>query len=137
MVTFTAEYLGGLSCRAVHVPSGSDMRTDAPADIGGGATTFSPTDLVATGLLTCIMTTIALVAERNDLKLDGMHGKIEKTMRTSPPRRIDSLTIHLHMPIAEDHPIAEKLKSAAHSCPVHLSLHPEITETITWEWAQP
>ena len=130
MVTFTAEYLGGLKCRAVHGPSGSEMTTDGPADIGGGATTFSPTDLVATGLLTCIMTTIALVAERNHVKLDGMSGKIEKVMRTSPPRRIDSLVISLKMPIAENHPLAEKLKSAAHSCPVHLSLHPEITETI-------
>lgn len=135
MVTFTAEYLGGLKCRAVHGPSGSEMITDAPADIGGTASTFSPTDLVATGLLTCIMTTIALVAERNQVKLDGMSGKIEKVMRTSPPRRIDSLTIDLKMPIPADHPLAEKLKSTAQMCPVHLSLHPEITETINWEWA--
>lgn len=135
MVTFTAEYLGGLKCRAVHGPSGSDMITDAPADIGGGASTFSPTDLIATGLLTCIMTTIALVAERNNLKLDGMHGSIEKIMRTSPPRRVDKLNIQLTLPIAADHPLAEKLKTAAHSCPVHLSLHPEIEENIEWHWA--
>jgi len=135
MVHFTAEYLGGLKCRAVHGPSGVEMLTDAPADVGGGGTTFSPTDLVATGLLTCIMTTMAMVAERNGIKLDGMSGKIEKVMRTSPPRRIDSLNIHLKMPIAVDHPAVEKLKHAAQACPVHLSLHPDITETIDWEWA--
>ncbi len=135
MVTFTAEYLGGLKCRAVHSPSGSAMITDAPLDNGGTASTFSPTDLVATGLLTCIMTTIALMAERHELKLEGMHGKIEKIMRTSPPRRIERLNIDMHMPIAEDHPLAEKLKAAAHSCPVHLSLHPEIQENIIWNWA--
>ena len=135
MVTFTAEYLGGLRCSAQHGPSGSQMITDAPADIGGQASTFSPTDLIATGLLTCIMTTMALVAERNQIKLDGMKGSIEKVMRTTPPRRIDSLTIKLQMPIAEDHPMAEKLKSAADMCPVHLSLHPDITKTIDWKWA--
>lgn len=112
------------------------MITDAPADIGGTATTFSPTDLTATALLTCIMTTMALVAERNGLKLDGMTGDIEKTMRTSPPRRIDSLTINLHMPIESGHPLREKLEHAAHVCPVHLSLHPDIVETIHWHWKE-
>jgi len=135
MVNFTAEYLGGLKCRAVHGPSGVQMLTDAPADVGGSGTTFSPTDLVATGLLTCIMTTMAMVAERNGIKLDGMSGTVEKAMRTSPPRRIDSLKIHLKMPIAADHPAVEKLKHAAQACPVHLSLHPDITENIEWEWA--
>jgi putative redox protein len=135
MVTFTAEYLGGLKCRAVHGPSGVEMLTDAPADIGGGGSTFSPTDLVATGLLTCIMTTMAIVAERNDVKLDGMTGEIEKVMRTSPPRRIDSFKIKLKVPLGEDHAVVAKLKHAAQACPVHLSLHPDIAEHIDWEWA--
>jgi putative redox protein len=136
MVQFTAEYLGGLECRAVHVPSGADMRTDAPVDAGGKGRTFSPTDLVATGLLTCIMTTMAMVAERGGLKLDGMTGAVEKLMRPSPPRRIDQLKVRLKMPIAANHALAEKLKHAAHMCPVHISLHPEISQTIEWEWAQ-
>ena len=135
MLQFTAEYLGGLKCRAVHGPSGSGMTTDAPTDVGGTGATFSPTDLVATGLLTCIMTTLAMVAERGGVKLDAMTGKVEKIMCTSPPRRIDSLNIQLKVPIPADHPIVEKLKHAAQVCPVHLSLHPEIVENITWEWA--
>ena len=97
--------------------SGTDILTDAPADVGGKASTFSPTDLVATGLLTCIMTTMAIVAERLNVKLDGMTGEIEKVMRTAPPRRIDSLKIHLKMPVPENHPAVEKLKSAAAHCP--------------------
>lgn len=134
MVHFTAEYLGGLQCRATHTPSGSTMLTDAPADVGGQASTFSPTDMVATGLLTCIMTTMALVAQRGGLDLAGMTGSIEKVMRTSPPRRIDALKLQLSMPIPADHPMVDKLKHAAQNCPVHLSLHPEITETIDWQW---
>lgn len=135
MVTFTAEYLGELRCRAVHGPSGTEMITDAPADNGGKASSFSPTDLVATGLLTCIFTTLAIMAQRNQLELKGMSGKIEKVMRATPPRRIEALKIQIKMPIAEDHPLAEGLKSAAHSCPVHLSLLPDIQESIEWEWA--
>ena len=135
MVHFTAEYLGGLRCRTVHGPSGAEMLTDAPTDVSGQGTTFSPTDLVATALMTCIMTTMAMVADRLGAKLDGMTGEIEKVMRTTPPRRVDSFKIHLKLPIPENHPAAAKIKDAAGKCPVHLSLHPEITETIEWEWA--
>lgn len=135
MVSFSAEYKGGLVCTATHGPSGSQIVTDAPADIGGGATTFSPTDLVATSLLTCIMTTMALVAERDGLKLDGMSGTAEKVMRTESPRRIDTLKLSLRMPLQADHPMAAKLERVARSCPVHLSLHPEIKQMIEWEWA--
>lgn len=135
MVDFTAKYISGLKCEAVHGPSNSQMITDAPADIGGTATTFSPTDLVATGLLTCIMTTMALVAERGGVKLDGMTGRIEKTMRKEPPRRIDSLKINLRIPLNPDHPMRDKLEATASACPVHLSLHPDITETISFEWS--
>lgn len=136
MVSFTAVYKGNLKCEAVHGPSHTAITTDAPVDIGGSGSTFSPTDLVATSLLTCIMTTMALVAERNCLKLDGMSGTAEKIMRSTPPRRIDTLKLSLRMPIPQDHPLREKLEHAAHSCPVHLSLHPDITQSISWEWQE-
>jgi uncharacterized OsmC-like protein len=135
MVHLTAEYLGGFACRAVHGPSGAEMRTDAPADIGGGGSTFSPTDLVGAALLTCMMTTMAMVAERSGVKLDGMTGAVEKIMRTTSPRRIDQLKVRLKMPIAADHAAAQKLMNAAEKCPVHISLHPEIIQTIEFEWA--
>ena len=80
------------------------------------------------------MTTMAVVAERNGTKLDGMTGRISKAMRKESPRRIDALNIFLRVPLSPDHPLRDKLEHAANACPVHLSLHPDITETITWEW---
>lgn len=135
MVQMTAEYLGQYECRAVHGPSGTAISTAAPADIGGKGDAFSPTDLVGAALVTCIMTTMAMYAERHELKLDGMSGSTEKVMRSESPRRIAELKVHLKMPIAADHPLAQRLMQVAEKCPVHLSLHPDISQIIEWEWA--
>ncbi|MFA7275948.1 MAG: OsmC family protein [Pseudobdellovibrionaceae bacterium] len=134
MVTITSKHSGHLQYTSVHDPSSTELLTDAPLDNGGTASSFSPTDLVATALLTCIMTTIELYAARHDLKLDGMHGAVQKKMRTESPRRIAELILDIHMPLPADHPMRARLEEMASKCPVHLSLHPDVKESITWHW---
>lgn len=134
MVVIESKYEGGLSCRSVHGPSGTVLLTDAPADMGGDAQSFSPTDLTATSFLTCIMTTMVIVAKRHDLDLSGMSGRVEKTMSTGAPRRIAELNVLISMPISETHPLAELMMRTAEGCPVHQSLHLEVEKIINWSW---
>lgn len=134
MVTMTAKFNGGLMCTAVHEPSGEKISTDAPIDIGGGARYFSPTDLVGTALLTCILTTVASVAAKYEIDLDGMEGSVEKIMTDSVPRRIAKLSVSLDLPVAADHPLRDKLERAVHYCPVHHALHPDIITDVTINW---
>ena len=124
MVTLTTTYEGGLRCRAVHGPSGTTLVTDAPVDNHGKGESFSPTDLVATALGACMMTIMGIVAERHGLDLAGMTAETVKEMTTEPPRRIASLRTRLTIPLPADHPQRQLLEQAAHTCPVHKSLHP-------------
>lgn len=121
-------YNGELQTACVHTPSGSELFTDAPQDNGGKGSAFSPTDLVATALGSCILTTMALVAERNGIDLKGSTLSITKEMHTTAPRRIAKLTILLELKTQE--PLRDeakaKLTRAAHQCPVKLSLHPDV-----------
>lgn len=135
MATITMRYEGELHCEAVHTSSGSALNTDAPKDNHGRGGSFSPTDLVATALGTCILTTMAIVAESMKLDIHGAHATVEKAMATQLPRRIASLKTNVVMPtgIAIDH--RERLEAAAHKCPVHHSLHPDIDAPITFTWA--
>lgn len=110
----------------------SDHR--CPQDVGGDAASFSPTDLVGTALLTCILTTMGLVATRLGLDLSGTTGSVEKIMTDTKPRRIASLLTILDLPLAVDDTQREKLEHAAHHCPVHHSLHPEIKAEIVFNW---
>ncbi|MDB4423191.1 OsmC family protein, partial [Rhodopirellula sp.] len=84
-------YTGQLRCEATHGPSGEKLSTDAPTDNGGKGESFSPTDLVATALGTCVMTILGLVAERHDLDLGGTQIQVTKEMITEPVRRIGVL----------------------------------------------
>ncbi len=134
MVKIRSTYSSGLRCQAVHGPSGTSLVTDAPADNHGKGESFSPTDLVATALGTCIMTTIGIVAARRDINLDGMTAETEKVMTTSPPRRIASLTTRIMIPLPADHEARSILEQAGHGCPVHKSLHPEVDAAIEFVW---
>jgi putative redox protein len=136
MVMMTVKALTNLSCEAVHEPSAATMITDAPQDVGGSATSFSPTDLIGTALLTCILTTMGLVANKLEIDLSGSYGTVEKTMGDTKPRRIATVNIILNMMVAvSDAEIREKLERAAHNCPVHHSLHPDIDMNIQINWA--
>jgi putative redox protein len=134
MVTLTSTYEGGLRCRAVHGPSGAALVTDAPVDNHGKGESFSPTDLVATALGACMMTIMGIVADRHGLDLAGMRAETVKEMTKEPPRRIASLRTRLTIPLPADHPQRQLLEQAAHTCPVHHSLHPQIDAAIEFVW---
>ncbi len=136
MVTITARYEGDLSCTAVHGPSKSDLRTDAPKDNEGLGRTFSPTDLVATALGTCILTTMGIVARRRGIAVEGATARVEKNMQDSP-RRICGLPVEVTVRGALDDEQRQVLERAAEACPVHKSLHPDIDATITFVWDDP
>ena len=98
MVKSTGIYQGGLSCTLTHGPSGRTLDTDAPKDNHGRGEAFSPTDLAATALATCILTTMAIQTRTDGLALEGIRAEVEKHMTTTPPRRIARLVVRLHMP---------------------------------------
>ncbi len=135
-VEITAVYEGGLRCVATHGPSGSVLKTDAPQDNGGQGAEFSPTDLVATALGTCIMTTMALVADRHQVNLAGTRVRVVKVMTAQPTRRIASLATEVVLSAAavSDDKMRGRLETAAQKCPVHASLHPDIDVPITFHY---
>ncbi len=134
MVSIQFEYQGDLHCKAVHGPSGTELQTDAPKDNQGRGESFSPTDLVATALGTCVLTTMGILARTLSLDITGATATVEKEMTTSPPRRIASLALEVHIPQALSADDKLKLERAAHTCPVHRSLHPDVKAPITFTW---
>ncbi|MFP4229295.1 MAG: OsmC family protein, partial [Salinivenus sp.] len=132
-VRIDATYQGDLRCVAAHAPSGVTLTTDAPEDNHGKGRSFSPTDLMATALGTCVATILGIQAKQHDLDLEGMEISVEKEM-ASNPRRIDTLRTEVHMPVTLDEPMRTRLERAARHCPVHESLHPDIDAPVTFHW---
>ena len=135
-VPIEAVYEGDLRCRAVHGPSKNELITDAPVDNQGKGESFSPTDLVATALATCIATTMGIFAKRHEIDLRGMRVSVKKEMLAQPFRRIGRLATEVHMPIKADHPHRVALENAAVTCPVHRSLDQAVEIPITFHWAE-
>ena len=133
MVPITARYDGDLVAKVTHGPSGSAISTDAPKDNGGQGRTFSPTDLVGAALASCILTTMDLVARRHELDLRGATAAVEKHM-VANPRRIGRLPVVVRVPGQFTETQRKLLEAAAHSGPVHRSLHAELDSPITFEW---
>ena len=127
-------YEGSLACRAAHRPSGTALVTDAPVDNGGRGAAFSPTDLVATALGSCILTTMAIVAGRHGLDIAGARAHVVKEMVTQPVRRIGALRTTVTFPrdkAADLSPESRRrLEAAGRHCPVHGSLHPDVEAPI-------
>ena len=117
-----------------HGPSGATLITDAPVDNHGKGSSYSPTDLVATALATCIVTTMAIWAKRHDRELGGITYTVTKEMAATSPRRIARLAVHIVVPGDFDADARERLEHVAHACPVHQSLHPSTAMDITFEW---
>ncbi len=134
MVTIQLTYQGGLRCSATHLPSGNILSTDAPVDNNGKGESFSPTDLLATGLGACMATVMGIVAERKQISLDGLKVEVRKHMSTDTPRRISKLEVDIDMPIAADHPERALFEAAGRGCPAHHSLHPDIETIFNWTW---
>ena len=127
-------YEGGLECINVHGPSESLCITDAPVDNNGRGRSFSPTDLLATALGSCMATIMGIVAERKGMDLKGMTITVGKHMSEGQPRRVARLDVRIKMPLPEKHPDRKVFESAALSCPVHQSIHEEIEVPIEWSW---
>lgn len=134
MVEIKLTYEGGLHCSAVHGPSGNTLVTDAPVDNNGRGEAFSPTDLIATALASCMATVIGIVAQRKGLAVEGMNVTVRKFMSADTPRRISRLELDIDMPLPADHSDRELLESAARGCPVHQSIHPDIKVEMNWNW---
>jgi putative redox protein len=133
MVQISIDYTGKLHCTATHGPSDTLLATDAPLDNQGKGESFSPTDLVATALGTCIATTMAIVAERHGVELQGMTVQVSKEMADAP-RRVGRLTTEVHVPLAANHPQRELLEKTALGCPVHRSLAAEMERPTKFFW---
>jgi uncharacterized OsmC-like protein len=134
MVEIKLSYEGDLHCSAIHGPSGQTLATDAPVDNNGRGESFSPTDLVATALGSCMATVIGIVARRKHIAVEGMAINVRKFMSEDSPRRISRLELDLDMPLPADHPDRPLLESAARGCPVHHSIHPDIKVVMNWIW---
>ena len=120
---------------AQHLASGNTIITDAPTDNNGKGEAFSPTDLVAAALGSCMMTIMGIVANRAGIDIDGIDMEITKIM-AAEPRRIAEVVLNFTMPAGKSYSDKEKamLENAARTCPVALSLHPDIKQTVTFQY---
>jgi putative redox protein len=134
MVAIQVEYQGDLHCKAVHGPSSTELSTDAPVDNQGRGESFSPTDLVATALGTCMLTVMGIMARTLSLDIAGTTATVEKEMTAAAPRMIKSLAVKIHVPHSITPENQTKLERAAHTCPVHKSLHADIHTPIDFTW---
>jgi putative redox protein len=135
-VEITAVYEGKLRCVATHGPSGACVATDPPVDNGGSGAEFSPTDLVATALGTCVLSTMGLVAQRHGIDLSGTTVRVIKEMTQQPLRRIASLATEVVIPAGAVNEAADRqrLEAAAKHCPVHASLHSDIDAPLRFHY---
>jgi putative redox protein len=136
MVKMSLVYEGGLRCRATHGPSGNTLETDAPLDNRGRGESFSPTDLVATALASCMATIMGMVADRHGWSLDGMRLEVSKEMTREGPRRIERLTTEIWVPLAASADPNRLLERGAATCPVHHSLHPDVQKPVIFHYAE-
>jgi uncharacterized OsmC-like protein len=135
MATVETVYLGDLRTQATHVRSGQQIITDAPIDNQGKGEAFSPTDLLATALGSCILTVMGIAAREQKVSIDGTTCSIAKIMATEP-RRVGAIEITFNFP-ARDYSDKVKiiLERAAKTCPVAKSLHPDLEEKLVFNWA--
>jgi putative redox protein len=134
MVRIETEYQGNLHCTSVHTPSKTELATDAPVDNQGRGESFSPTDLIATSLGTCMLTTMGIVARTLDVDISGATATVEKEMTSTPPRKVNRLTVAIRVPRKTSPENQQRLENAAHTCPVKRSIHPDIETPIEFVW---
>jgi len=134
MPTIKSSYLGNLRTEAMHVQSHNSIITDAPVDNNGKGEAFSPTDLVSAALGACMVTIMGIVAERDGVSLEGLSWEITKIMQSSP-RKIQEIVVDFAWsnPVS-DQAFIQKLKNAARTCPVALSLDPAIKQTVNFDF---
>jgi len=130
MATISSSYQGNLRTSARHIASGNTIITDAPVDNNGKGEAFSPTDLVCAALGSCMMTIMGITANRSGIDIEGMEIETTKIM-AAEPRRIAEISLTFRMPAKEYSPKERAiLENAARTCPVALSLHPDVKQTV-------
>lgn len=134
-MTSKVVYKGELRTEATHLRSGTVVETDAPLDNNGKGERFSPSDLVATALASCMLTIMGIAARTHNINITGTECEVEKIM-VADPRRIGEVKINMHFPKSENYTDKEKkiLEHAAMTCPVIESLHPDIKKTVSFLW---
>lgn len=133
MSTSKVTYQGNLRTVCEHLKSGNTYITDAPTDNNGKGEAFSPTDTVATGLASCMLTVMGIKANAMEVELKGATALVTKTMASSP-RRISRIDVSLQLPEGVDMKSQKILENTANTCPVHHSLHPDIEKHIVFNW---
>lgn len=134
MATIKNKYQGQLRTTATHVRSGNEIITDAPVDNNGKGEAFSPTDLVAGALSACMMTIMGIKVQQYGFDLDGLESEVIKVM-ADKPRKIEEIKINFSWPdCPADHDQRAIIKRAAMTCPVALSLHPDLKQTVTFDF---
>ena len=134
-IKISCDYLGDLRVRAVHSSSGVEIITDAPVDNQGQGRSFSPTDLAAASMATCMITILGIQAKSIPLDLTGLKVEIEKHMTKAPPRRIAQLDIKMMMPAGIPEELRPRLIRAAEACPVKQSFRDDTVINLEWIWA--
>lgn len=129
-------YTTDLRTVATHQPSGTIIETDAPKDNQGKGERFSPTDLVATALGSCMLTIMGIAARTHQIDIEGTKVEIEKIMIADPQRRIGEIKVSMNFPDNKKYSDKEQklLEHAAMTCPVFLSLHPDTKKTVQFNW---
>jgi putative redox protein len=134
MATVRTEYLGELRTKAVHVRSGNELLTDAPVDNKGRGEYFSPTDLLATSLGSCMITIAGMAAREHGFSIDGTKIDITKVM-ASNPRRVTEVIVELHFPGNQyTEKQKELIRVAVLNCPVAKSLHPDLKQSVKFNF---
>lgn len=129
-------YLGNLSTEVEHLKSGQKIITDAPTDNNGRGEAFSPTDLAATSLGSCAITVIGIAAQKEEHEFKNTEVAITKIMSTDSPRRISKIKVEFSFtcePALTDEQ-KRRYERVAHTCPVALSLHPDIEQEMIFTW---
>lgn len=132
-MTSKITYLGELRTSAIHIQSGTEILSDAPVDNHGKGEAFSPTDMLATSLGSCMMTIMAIKARDLQVDLTGSTVGITKVMQTEP-RRIGLIGIQMKMKGTASAKEKTILERVAMNCPVYLSLHPDVKKEISFDW---
>ena len=132
MTTIECRYTGDLHCEAVHAQSGKLLQTDAPTDHDGLGESFSPTDLLATSLGTCILTIMGITAKRRQWNISGATARVEKLMTQQGPRKIDCLRVYMQLPDQCSDDQQHLLRRMAEDCPVKRNLENALTIELIW-----
>ena len=132
MPTVSCRYRGELRCEATHHGSGAVLITDAPIDNAGKGEEFSPTDLLATSVATCMLTIMGITAKSRNWSIEGSTANVEKQMTQSGPRKVEKLRVHLKLPQQLSNEQRSLLQRVAEQCPVKRSLNPSIQLELIW-----